>query len=145
MVYVYAALAVGLLFIELLNTSFYAIFIAVGAAAAAAVAWLSPSAIAAQVATAIVVSILGLVLFRPFIARLTRHSDSGPVGIGVHGGLVGQHAVALDTITSTGHVLLLGESWLAASHHGDVIAPNDTVVITKVKGTTLHVRPASRP
>lgn len=145
MVYVYAALAVGLLFIELLNTSFYAIFIALGAAAAAVVAWLSPSAIAGQLAIAIVVSVLGVVLFRPFIARLTRHSDSDPVGIGVHGGLVGQHAVALDTITSTGHVLLLGESWLAASHHGDVIAPNDTVIITKVKGTTLHVRPASRP
>ncbi len=145
MVYVYAALAVGLLFIELLNTSFYAMFIAVGAAAAAVVAWLSPSAIAAQVATAIVVSILGLVLFRPFIARLNRHDSRGPVGIGVHGGLVGQHAVALDTITSTGHVLLLGESWLAASQNGEVIAANDNVVITKVQGTTLHVRLITHP
>lgn len=145
MVYVYAALAVGLLFIELHTTSFYAMFIAIGAIGAAVVAWLSPSAVPAQVATAIALSVLGVVLFRPFAARLYRRTERGPVGIGVHGGLVGQRAVALDVIGKTGHVLLRGESWLAASQDGGVIEPNDDVVITRVQGTTLLVRPVSHP
>lgn len=145
MVYIYAAMAVGLLFIELQTTSFYAMFIAIGAAAAAAVAWFSPSAIPAQVATAIGVSVLGLILFRPFAARLYRRTERGPVGIGVHGGLVGQHAVAIDVTGSTGHVLLRGETWLAAFHDGSIVAPNDNVVITHVQGTTLHVRPVAHP
>lgn len=139
MVYVYAALAVFLLLLELHGTSFYAMFVALGAVAAAFVAWLAPSAIAAQVGAAALVSILGLVVFRPFVTRLHRFGSKGPVVIGVHGGLVGQQAIALDTITETGHVLLRGESWLAASHDGQLIAQNEKVVVTFVRGTTLLV------
>ena len=63
--------------------------------------------------------------------------------IGVHGGLVGQEAVALDEVGDThhvGHVRLAGERWLAITG-GPNISAGTSVFVTAVRGTTLEVWP----
>ena len=63
---------------------------------------------------------------------------------GVHGGLVGHEAVALDEVGGTeraGHVQFVGERWLAVASQGEAISAGSTVLIVAVEGTTLVVVP----
>jgi membrane protein implicated in regulation of membrane protease activity len=50
--------------------------------------------------------------------------------------------MTIDEVTThaTGHVFLLGKSWLAATTDGITIAPGTAVQIAAVKGTTLTVK-----
>jgi membrane protein implicated in regulation of membrane protease activity len=138
--------ALGLLVIELHSATFFAVFLAAGAFAAGVVAFLMPdSAVWIQAVLALGVAMLGVVLVRPFVSkRLRRHGDA-TFTPGVHGGFVGQRALALDEVGDElhpGHVRLAGETWLAFSD-APPIATGAPVIVTAVRGTTLAVRPAS--
>ncbi len=139
--------ALALLVIELASTTFFSIFLAVGAFAAGLLAFFVPdSPIWLQAVLAIVVALLGVAVGRPFLSRRLRRQGEGPLTPGVHGGFVGQRALALDEIGEElhpGHVRLAGETWLAYSDDHQVIPEGAPVVITAVRGTTLAVRAAS--
>ena len=139
--------ALALLVLELASTTFFSIFLAIGAFAAGLVAFFIPdSAIWIQAVVAIVVAMGGVVIGRPFLSRKLRRQGDGPLTPGVHGGFVGQRALSLDEIGEElhpGHVRLAGETWLAFSDDHQPIATGAPVVITAVRGTTLVVRPAS--
>lgn len=143
---VIAWLVIGaaLLFFELHHMAFYALFAGIGALGAAIVAVFLPDAIALQVVVAIALTILGVVLARPWMSRVFhRHRVGGQIARGVHGGLVGQEAVALDEVGdqhSIGHVRLAGERWLAVTG-GARIPAGTPVIVTDVRGTTLVVWP----
>ena len=134
-------IGVVLLGIELHHLAFFAMFGAVGAFAGAVVAGLAPTAIFGQIAVAVGVAAVGLVVLRPYISDAFARRRDGYRIVGVHGGLVGTRGVTLDEVGAggRGHVRLLGESWLAATD-GPPIAPDTPVVITEVVGTTLTVR-----
>jgi membrane protein implicated in regulation of membrane protease activity len=139
--------ALALLVLELASTTFFSIFLAVGAFAAGLLAFFVPdSPIWMQAVLAIVVAMLGVVVGRPFLSRQLRRRGEGPLTPGVHGGFVGQRALALDEIGEElhpGHVRLAGETWLAFADDHQVIPEGSAVIITAVRGTTLAVRPAS--
>ena len=141
--------ALALLVLELASTTFFAIFLAVGAFAAGILAFALPdTAIWIQAVVAIVVAMGGVVLGRPFLARRLRRHGEGPLTPGVHGGFVGQRALALDEIGEElhpGHVRLAGEVWLAFTDNHQPIATGAPVTVTAVRGTTLVVRPAEGP
>ncbi len=140
---VWIIIAVLLLALEMHHLAFFAVFAAAGALAAAGVAGFYPTAYGAQIATAAVVAVLGVVLVRPYVSRaFARHSE-GAIVHGVHGGLVGAQAMTLDEINTNtaGHVYLLGETWLAVTNDGSTIAPGTPVDIAAVTGTTLTVKP----
>ncbi len=74
---------------------------------------------------AIAVAMAGVVVGRPFLSRRLRRRGEGPLTPGVHGGFVGQRALALDEIGEElhpGHVRLAGETWLAFSDDHQPIA-----------------------
>lgn len=135
----------ALLFLfELRHLAFYALFGAIGCAAAAVAAALAPSTVGLQAGVAVGVAAIGVVAVRPYVSRVFESRHTGHVTRGVHGGLVGQDAVTLDEvgdIKTVGHVRLLGERWLAVSGSGHAIAPETRVVVTGVQGTTLTVWP----
>ena len=137
--------ALALLVLELASTTFFAVFLAAGAFAAGLLAFFVPdAAIWIQAVLAIVVAMGGVVVVRPFLSRRLRRHGEGPLTPGVHGGFVGQRALALDDIGEElhpGHVRLAGETWLAFSD-GRPIATGAPVIVTAVRGTTLMVRPA---
>jgi membrane protein implicated in regulation of membrane protease activity len=102
-----------------------------------------PDAILLQGLVAVVLTVLGVVVARPFVSRTFHQHHGGQVTRGVHGGLVGQEAVTLDEVGddhSIGHVRLAGERWLAVS--GGMNIPAGTpVLVTALRGTTLIVWP----
>jgi membrane protein implicated in regulation of membrane protease activity len=139
---VWIVLCVVLIGVELHHLAFYAMFGAAGAAAAAFVAFFAPTAIAAQVIVAIGVAAVGLTLVRPHMSQKLTHQGS-PVAIrGVHGGLIGSRGLTVDEVRvdPSGHVRILGETWLAVTADGSQIPPSTAVIVTNVVGTTLTVR-----
>jgi len=143
MVIAWVALGVGLLLFEMHHMAFYALFGAIGALAAAIVAVFLPDAILLQGFVAVVLTILGVVAARPYVSRAFHRHGGGHVTRGVHGGLVGQEAIALDEVGddhSVGHVRLAGERWLAVSG-GPNIPAGTPVLVTALRGTTLIVWP----
>lgn len=141
---IWIVLAVALLAIELHNVAFFALFGAAGAAAAAVVALVSPEAIMVQIAVAIAVGIVGVLLVRPYVSdAFAGHGPDQRIA-GVHGGLVAARGITLDVVGSelaAGHVRLLGENWLAVTAISEPIPPETPVIVTAVTGTTLTVRP----
>lgn len=145
MVLVWFLLGVGLLLVELHHLAFFALFVAVGAFAAALVAALAPDAFIVQGIVAGVVAVIGVLAVRPYAQRVYEsHRRTGRVAAGVHGGLVGAEALTLDQVGDAhalGHVRLAGERWLAMTEAG-AIAPGTRVIVTAVHGTTLTVWPS---
>lgn len=143
MVLAWVLLFVVLILFELHHLAFYALFVAIGCLAGAAVALVSPDAVGAQVVVAVIVSLAGVFLARPYVSRTFHQHKGGHVALGVHGGLVGQEAVTLDEVGDVrhlGHVRLAGERWLATTG-GPTIPAGSSVVVTAVRGTTLEVWP----
>ena len=138
------AVGVVLIAVELHHLALYALFAALGCFAGAAVAVVFPDAIAAQVATAVVVAGLGILLVRGRVSAAFAHHHEVERARGVHGGLVGQEVLTLDLVGGldrVGHVRLAGERWRAISG-GDAPIPAGTrVLVTAVQGTTLIVWP----
>ncbi len=145
MFWVWIALAVALVFVELHHVAFYAMFVAVAAGAAALVAAFAPTSIVMQGIVFTAVAVAGVAAVRPYISKAyERRHPSGEVVRGVHGGLVGQRAITLDLVGDAhhvGHVRLAGERWLAVRSTGPQIPAHTPVVVTAVQGTTLAVAP----
>ena len=138
------AVGVVLIAVELHNLAFYALFAALGCFAAAAVAAVLPDAIALQVATAVVVAGLGILLVRGRVSAAFAHHHQVDRARGVHGGLVGEEVLTLDLVGGldrVGHVRLAGERWRAVSGDDAPIPPGTRVLVTAVQGTTLIVWP----
>jgi membrane protein implicated in regulation of membrane protease activity len=142
MVIAWIVVCVVLLAVEMHHLAFFAVFGAAGAAAAALVAVVSPDVIAGQIAAAAVVGAVGVVAVRPHMSKALAHHGPRPGIAGVHGGLVGSNGVTTDVVgpQTSGHVRLLGETWLAISAYGDTLPPATSVSIVAVTGTTLTVR-----
>src|SRR4051812_22612554 len=97
-VLVWVVLGVALVLFELHHMAFYALFVAIGAFAGAAVTLVAPDAYAMQLLVATAVSIAGVLLVRPYASQAFHRHRGGHVALGVHGGLVGQEAFTLDEV-----------------------------------------------
>ena len=140
MAWAWLVLGITLVGIELHHWAFYALFGALGAFAAAGIAFANPGAIVLQLVVAVIVAVVGVVGVRPLMSRITDRRSSGHVAKGVHGGIIGQQVLTLDEVGDAhhaGHALLAGERWLATSGSGQPIPPRTNAVITAVAGTTL--------
>ena len=141
----WVVLAVLFVAAELHSIAFFAVFGAAGSVAAAIVALFAEDAYALQIAVAIAVAILGIVLVRPYVSKaFESHGPNDRIG-GVHGGLISARGITLDIVGSetapSGHVRILGETWLAVTAIGEPIPPQTPVIVTAITGTTLTVRP----
>jgi membrane protein implicated in regulation of membrane protease activity len=144
MVLFWVALGVVLLLVELRHLAFFALFGAAGAFGAALVALVAPDLVVLQVVVAVVVAAIGIRAVRPWVQDALPVHHEGRLARGVHGSLIGEEVLTLDTVTEhgTGHVLLAGERWLATSGSGDPIPVDTRVLVTGVDGTRLIVWPA---
>lgn len=144
MALVWIVLCVLLIGVELHHMAFFAMFGAAGSAAAAAVALAAPTAVIPQVAVAVAVSTAGVVLVRPQVSQAFHKRGPGTEIRGVHGGLIGARGMTIDEVRldPSGHVRLLGETWLAVTADGSLLPPSTAVIVTNVVGTTLTVRAA---
>ncbi len=143
----WVALTVAFVVLEVHTQAFYALFVALGAAAAAITALLSGGLWLQGVLFA-VIAIGGWSLIRP--ALRARFDRSVPIskfrGIQASAdGLVGQPAITLDTVGDEhhpGHALFANDRWLAVTDTAEPLPADVPVVVVAVRGTTLLVRPA---
>jgi membrane protein implicated in regulation of membrane protease activity len=141
---VWIVIAAVLIAVEMHHLAFFAMFGAIGAGAAALVCLVAPSAVAIQIAVAIVVATVGLLVARPYVSRAFAHRGPNVRIGGVHGGLISAVGVTTDVVgaDTIGHVRILGENWLAIPEpYRGTIPPTTKVIVTAVTGTTLTVKP----
>lgn len=138
---IWVVLALVLVVVELHHVAFYALFGAVGAGVAAAIALVRPNAIPAQFICALIAVVVGVVVVRPYVSRAFPRSTTSPVATGVHGGFIGEKVFVLDLVSSEpgGHVRLAGESWLATTAANETLPAGSSAIVTGVRGTTLSV------
>lgn len=130
---------------EVATTAFFAAFLAAGAVAAAAVAFAGEGTLAQVIAFG-AVSLLGIIVARPWLRR--RFNSPRPVDT-VSGGIsmIGEVATVVETVVGrkrpgprgNGHVRILGEDWPAASSDDSVLSPGTLVQIVGIEGSTLVV------
>jgi membrane protein implicated in regulation of membrane protease activity len=143
----WVAMTVAFIVLEVHTQAFYALFVAVGATAAAITALLNGPLWLQGVLFA-VLSLGGSTLIRPYLRA--RFERAVPVSKfrGIQGsadGLVGQPAMTLDTVGDEhhpGHALFANDRWLAVTDSAEPLPADVAVVVVAVRGTTLLVRPA---
>jgi membrane protein implicated in regulation of membrane protease activity len=143
----WVALTVAFVVLEVHTQAFYAVFAALGFAAAA-IANLAGSPLWLQGVLFGVLAVGGSLFVRPIIrARFDRVVPISKFR-GIQGsadGLVGQPAITLDTVGDEhhpGHALFANDRWLAVTDTAEPLPADVAVVVVAVRGTTLLVRPA---
>ena len=142
---VWLAAALALLVLEILTIAFFAIFVMVGALAAALAATLNESPVI-QVVVFAVVTAVGLLAARPPIMAYLRRRSQPSLQSGAQS-MVGMEVLVVDAIGGEhepGHVRVSGENWPAVSSDGTPIAEGSTVVVKGLRKATLVVRAKTR-
>jgi membrane protein implicated in regulation of membrane protease activity len=138
--WVWAALAAVLIVGEIFTAGFFLLPFGLGAAAAAVLALVGAS-LGWQWGVFLALSAVLLLSLRRFADRIT-HEPPEKVGVDR---LIGKEGVVIDTIESddgTGRVRVEREEWRADSAESQILAVGTHVVVERVSGTHLIVRPA---
>lgn len=126
---------------EIFTTAFFLLWFGVGAAAAGVLA-LAGVGFGLQLTVFIVVSFTLFAASRKFAERFTKKQ---PPGIGADR-FIGKPCIVLEEIDNarnTGRVRMDREEWRAESETGEVVPVGGRVVVVRITGTHLVVRPAS--
>jgi membrane protein implicated in regulation of membrane protease activity len=122
---------------EIFTAGFFLLPFAIGAVAAAVLAWLGV-ALLPQWLVFFGVSLFALVYLRRFITRQDE-MDQPAVGANRWNNSKGVVLEAIDPVALTGMVRILGEEWRATSD--SPIAAGVQVVVKEVRGARLFVAP----
>lgn len=137
MMFIWLTVIVVTLIIEIITQGLTTIWFSIGAAAAAiANNWEPPLWI--QIAIFCVVSILFMLLARPFAQRMMRNTIT-PTNIDQ---LLHEEGVVVEEINAekqTGHIRLRDVEWIAISDDGEVIPVGEQVAIRRIEGVKLYV------
>ncbi len=138
MVYTWCAVLIVMIVIECATTALTTIWFAGGALIALVLCLLHVSA-GVQVAAFVLISVVLLILTRPFAQKfvnrgLTLTNADALVG------LDGVATSAIDNIRGLGGVQIRGQEWSARSSKDEVVIPKDTIVTVKaISGVKLIV------
>lgn len=135
------AFAIG----EIMTGAFFAIFLTIGALAAA-VASLLGFDLLVQAIVLGVIGVFGIFAARPFLVQRL-HIGRQALRSGAES-MVGQRAVLTDPIRGAGqpgHAKIAGELWPAVTEDGSPIPENTLVEVLGLRSATLIVRTASAP
>lgn len=122
---------------EIFSAGFFLLPFAIGAAAAAVLAWIG-AGVLAQWLVFFGVSIVALAYLRRYIDRQDR-GDQPRVGANRW---IGAQGIVLETIdpdTASGLVRVENEEWRATSEHGRIVPEGARISVKEVRGTRLVV------
>lgn len=120
------------------HRAFYALFVAIGALVAAALA-LAGAGVVVQLPAFVAAAVAGVWLVRPVVMRAMGGSHAMTSGIRGH---VGKEVVLEEPAGDSAHpgrVKIDGELWKAVSSDGKVIPAGTTVMLLELEGTTFVV------
>ena len=130
---------------EVMTVAFFAVFLTIGALAAAVVSLLGFGLLVQAIVLG-VIGVAGIMIARPFLVERL-HIGRPTLRSGADS-MVGQQAILLEPILGVGqpgHVKIAGELWPALTEDGSPVPANTLVVVTALRSTTLIVRPTSSP
>jgi membrane protein implicated in regulation of membrane protease activity len=138
-------IAVALIFgvVEVATTAFFAAFVVAGAVTAVVVASAGQGAIS-QTSGFIVVSLLGILVARPWLLRRLRRRPSVDTVSGARA-MIGEVAKVVDLaggLGPHGHVRILGEDWPCVTGDGSILTRGTYVRIIDIEKATLLVERA---
>lgn len=134
--------AIGFFIFEIITPGFMLFCFGIGGLAAAGISLAAPNSPVAQVLTLCIVSVASILLLRPLFGKSKEQTK--PSNIDAMVGQVGRVVTAVDRSKDQGRVKVYGDEWRAYSEDGSVIPEGADVVITKVDGTKVTVRPAGK-
>lgn len=126
--------------IEVRSLAFYALFAAIGAAAASLTAAITGQ-IGIQVAVFAVVSLAGVVVLRRLFTGVLSDRRR-PALVSGAAGMVGQHATVVRQVKGIHHpgtVHARGEDWPAISYEDEALEPGEVVLVVELDRTRLVV------
>jgi membrane protein implicated in regulation of membrane protease activity len=126
--------------VEVRSLAFYALFAAIGAAAAS-LASAFTGMVGIQVAVFAAVSLLGVGFVRRLVTGVLSSGDR-PALVSGAAGLVGQHATVVRQVKGPHHpgtVHARGEDWPAVSFEENPLEPGEVVVVVELDRTRLVV------
>jgi membrane protein implicated in regulation of membrane protease activity len=126
--------------IEVRSLAFYALFAAIGAAAASLTAALT-GVIGIQLAVFAFVSLAGVTVLRRLVKGALSDTRR-PALVSGAAGMVGQHATVVQQVKGPHHpgtVHARGEDWPAISYEDDPLEPGEVVVVVELDRTRLVV------
>src|ERR1700737_1612231 len=140
--------AVAFAVAEVMTVSFFAVFITIGALAAAVASLLGFNPLVQAVGLGVVgvgvIGVVGIFTARPFLVQRLhigrRRLESGAES------MVGQRAVLIDPILASGqpgHVKIAGELWPAITEDGSPLPASTPVIVVDLRSTVLVVRAVS--
>ncbi|GAB4564082.1 MAG: hypothetical protein Kow0047_13510 [Anaerolineae bacterium] len=141
--WVWLLIAIFFFVTEIFTAGFVLACFGVGAVVAAIVAFFGLDLVW-QLLLFVVVSLVSVLLSRPFAERVTGQQ---PAAVGVDR-VLGKRAIVIqeiDPVTGTGRVRVDREEWRADSIDGRRIEQGSQVLVLAVEGTHLKVRPVDEP
>ena len=134
MVYIWLALTVVFVIIEVATTDIASIWFAAGALVSTVIAWIAPQTVALQAVAFAVVTVVTMYFTKPLLTKyLTKKT---PTNMDMY---IGQNAVAIADITpdKPGRATVGGLTWQAKS--SQVINSGQLCRIVKIEGVSLVV------
>ncbi len=138
---IWLGIAVLALVIEVTTTQLIALYVGVGALVAAIASALG-AGVPVQIGVFAVVTLIALVTTRTTLRRLLDRST--PLRAMNVDALVGQHAIVTQPINNTrgeGQALINGETWQARSAEDVIVEEGVHVVVERIDGVSLYVKP----
>lgn len=140
MPYIWFGIAVFMAIIEGATYQLVSIWFVIGAITAAVVSIFVPDNIWLQVLLFAVVSLIALLVTRPFVKKVT-HTKKLPTNADRYIGMQGFVKTDIDNSEGVGQVNINGSVWSAKSENGSVIKEGTKVTVKKISGAKLIVAP----
>lgn len=128
--------------VEAATAGLVSIWFAAGAVAGLIAAWLG-AGVAAQVVLFAVVSAAALAVTRPLVRRYAA-GKAVPTNLDRVLGDTGRVTETIDNARSAGAVYVDGKTWTARSADGSVIPAGTRVIVERIEGVKLLVKPCEK-
>lgn len=139
MVWIWLALLIVFIVVEIATVQIVTIWFAAGALASLITSLLTENLVI-QGAVFLTTSLLSLVFTRPLVKKLMKN-DIQPTNADRYIGKEGLVTEEINNILGTGSINVSGISWTARSHEDSIIIPKGTrVVVNKISGVKAIVK-----
>ena len=138
MTYIWLAVLIGAIVLEIITTQIVSVWFAVGALASLIATLAGVSNVWIQVLIFVIVSAIAVIVTRPLVKKLV-NKQAEPTNADMVLGKTGIVTEKIDNLAPSGLVKVNGAVWTARSADGSVIAEGERVVIKEISGVKLLV------
>ena len=138
MTYIWLAVLIGAIVLEIVTTQIVSIWFAAGALAALIATLAGVSNVWLQLLIFVIVSAVALIVTRPLVKKLI-NKQAEPTNADMVLGKTGIVTEKIDNLAPSGLVKVNGSVWTARSADGSVIEQDERVIIKEISGVKLLV------